>query len=95
MLPVPGRTVHFFASADKAKRVLGWRPQHNFMKDVEQASDAACSYACIRPSMWPMHTTGVVALPTRWWQQLPSKASSLGSARPASAAACPHGYRAS
>ena len=27
-------TVHFFASADKAKRVLGWRPAHNFMKDV-------------------------------------------------------------
>ena len=29
-------TVHFFASADKAKRVLGWRPAHNFTKDVEQ-----------------------------------------------------------
>lgn len=28
--------VHFFASADKAKRVLGWQPQHNFMKDVAQ-----------------------------------------------------------
>jgi hypothetical protein len=28
--------VHFFASADKAKRVLGWQPQHTFMGDVEQ-----------------------------------------------------------
>jgi len=31
----PFRTVHFFASADKAKRVLGWKPQHDFLKDVE------------------------------------------------------------
>lgn len=32
----PFRAVHFFASADKAKQVLGWQPQHNFMKDVDQ-----------------------------------------------------------
>ncbi|GAB4816081.1 hypothetical protein N2152v2_003127 [Parachlorella kessleri] len=32
----PFRTGHFFASADKAKRVLGWRPAHNFLGDVEQ-----------------------------------------------------------
>ena len=34
--PPACRTVHFFASADKAKRVLGWQPQHTFMGDVEQ-----------------------------------------------------------
>ena len=34
--PPPCSTVHFFASPDKAKRVLGWQPQHNFLKDVEQ-----------------------------------------------------------
>ncbi|KAL4429050.1 hypothetical protein ABPG77_006089 [Micractinium sp. CCAP 211/92] len=32
----PFRTGHFFASADKAKRLLGWQPKHNFMKDVDQ-----------------------------------------------------------
>lgn len=32
----PFRAVHFFASADKAKRVLGWQPHHNFLKDVNQ-----------------------------------------------------------
>ena len=40
MPPVPARlprsAVHFFASSDKAKRVLGWQPQHNFLKDVDQ-----------------------------------------------------------
>lgn len=29
------RTTHFFASADKAKRELDWKPQHNFLSDVE------------------------------------------------------------
>lgn len=29
------RTIHFFASSDKAKRELGWKPQHNFLKDVD------------------------------------------------------------
>ena len=28
------RTAHFFASADKAKRELGWHPEHNFLMDV-------------------------------------------------------------
>ncbi len=28
------RTNHFFASADKAKRALGWYPEHNFLMDV-------------------------------------------------------------
>lgn len=28
--------MHFFASSDKAKRVLGWQPKHNFLKDVDQ-----------------------------------------------------------
>jgi hypothetical protein len=32
----PFRAGHFFASADKAKRVLGWKPAHNFVKDVDQ-----------------------------------------------------------
>lgn len=31
----PPRTIHFFASSDKAKRELGWAPKHNFQKDVE------------------------------------------------------------
>ncbi|GIL71894.1 hypothetical protein Vretimale_649 [Volvox reticuliferus] len=30
----PFRTVHFFASSDKAKRELGWKPNHDFQKDV-------------------------------------------------------------
>jgi nucleoside-diphosphate-sugar epimerase len=30
----PFRAVHFFASADKAKRELGWKPEHDFIKDV-------------------------------------------------------------
>ena len=28
------RAVHFYASAEKAKRELGWQPKHNFLKDV-------------------------------------------------------------
>lgn len=28
-------TVHFFANSDKAKRDLGWKPKHNFLKDVD------------------------------------------------------------
>jgi hypothetical protein len=32
--------VHFFASADKAKRVLGWQPQHDFLRDVDQVPPA-------------------------------------------------------
>ncbi|GBF92611.1 chloroplast stem-loop binding protein of 41 kDa, chloroplastic [Raphidocelis subcapitata] len=31
----PFRTVHFFASSEKAKRELGWRPAHDFMGDVD------------------------------------------------------------
>lgn len=27
--------MHFFASADKAKRELGWKPKHDFQKDVQ------------------------------------------------------------
>jgi hypothetical protein len=30
----PFRTVHFFASAEKAKRELGWKPQHDFLADA-------------------------------------------------------------
>jgi len=30
----PFRTGHFMASADKAKRELGWKPRHNFLSDV-------------------------------------------------------------
>eukprot|EP00775_Hariotina_reticulata_P006212 gene6211-6448_t len=30
----PFRTVHFFASAEKAKRELGWVPRHDFLSDV-------------------------------------------------------------
>lgn len=31
----PFRTIHFFASSDKAKRDLGWQPKHNFLGDVD------------------------------------------------------------
>jgi hypothetical protein len=31
----PPRTVHFFASSEKAKRELGWKPAHNFLADVD------------------------------------------------------------
>ena len=27
--------MHFFAGADKAKAVLGWQPQHDFLADVD------------------------------------------------------------
>jgi hypothetical protein len=30
------RTVHFFASSEKAKRELGWVPRHDFLGDVDQ-----------------------------------------------------------
>eukprot|EP01026_Neomeris_dumetosa_P015092 TRINITY_DN1568_c0_g1_i4.p2 TRINITY_DN1568_c0_g1~~TRINITY_DN1568_c0_g1_i4.p2 ORF type:complete len:351 (-),score=60.68 TRINITY_DN1568_c0_g1_i4:174-1226(-) len=36
----PFRTNHFFAGVDKAKRVLGWKPTHNFMDDVKDLCDA-------------------------------------------------------
>lgn len=36
----PFRAVHFFASSDKAKKVLGWRPKHNFLSDVAERLDA-------------------------------------------------------
>lgn len=39
----PFRAVHFFASSDKAKRELGWRPAHDFMKDVKSLCDAYIS----------------------------------------------------
>lgn len=35
----PFRTVHFFASSEKAKRELGWRPAHDFMSDIESLCD--------------------------------------------------------
>lgn len=35
----PFRTIHFFASSDKAKRELGWQPKHDFLGDAE---------ACVR-----------------------------------------------
>ncbi|KAL6755032.1 hypothetical protein V8C86DRAFT_2685147 [Haematococcus lacustris] len=35
----PFRTVHFFASCDKAKRELGWKPEHNFLADVNSLVD--------------------------------------------------------
>ena len=34
------RTAHFFASADKAKRMLGWYPEHNFLMDVAERVEA-------------------------------------------------------
>jgi nucleoside-diphosphate-sugar epimerase len=34
------RTVHFFASSDKAKKELGWQPKHNFLADVAQLVEA-------------------------------------------------------
>lgn len=30
------RTTHFFASAEKAKRELGWTPKHDFLSDVDE-----------------------------------------------------------
>ncbi|KAI8477102.1 MAG: NAD(P)-binding protein [Monoraphidium minutum] len=30
----PFRTVHFFASSEKAKRELGWKPKHDFLADA-------------------------------------------------------------
>ena len=35
----PFRTTHFFASSDKAKRELGWKPEHNFMRDLPALID--------------------------------------------------------
>ena len=35
----PFRTVHFFASPDKAKRLLGWKPAHDFLSDVPMLLD--------------------------------------------------------
>ncbi|KIZ01034.1 hypothetical protein MNEG_6928 [Monoraphidium neglectum] len=37
----PFRTVHFFASAEKAKRELGWKPRHDFLAD---AADLVAAY---------------------------------------------------
>jgi nucleoside-diphosphate-sugar epimerase len=34
------RTGHFFASAEKAKKELGWKPEHSFLKDVPQLVEA-------------------------------------------------------
>jgi nucleoside-diphosphate-sugar epimerase len=31
----PFRTIHFFASSEKAKRELGWTPKHTFLDDVK------------------------------------------------------------
>lgn len=31
----PPRTIHFFASAEKAKRELDWKPRHDFLSDVD------------------------------------------------------------
>ena len=32
----PFRAVHFFSSVDKAKRVLGWKPEHTFVGDLDE-----------------------------------------------------------
>lgn len=32
----PFRTGHFFASAEKAKRELGWTPKHDFLNDAPE-----------------------------------------------------------
>ena len=32
----PFRTGHFFASSEKAKRVLGWKPEHTFLGDAAE-----------------------------------------------------------
>lgn len=32
----PFRAVHFFASTDKAKKVLGWKPEHTFLGDIDE-----------------------------------------------------------
>ena len=32
----PFRSVHFFASTDKAKALLGWQPKHDFRDDIRE-----------------------------------------------------------
>lgn len=51
----PFRTVHFFASSDKAKRLLGWQPKHSFMADVDAVRRAGRRGGCC------MHGPGSVA----------------------------------
>ena len=41
LCPWPRRTVHFFASSEKAKRELGWKPRHDFQSDI---SDLVTEY---------------------------------------------------
>jgi len=36
----PFRTTHFYASAEKAKRELGWQPAHKFLDDLPELVDA-------------------------------------------------------
>ncbi len=56
--PTPGRsTGHFFASADKAKRLLGWQPKHNFMKDVDQVGRAGSWARKCSPSAARLYPT--------------------------------------
>lgn len=43
--------MHFFASADKAKRVLGWKPQHNFTADVPQRLEEYLSSGRLQKDM--------------------------------------------
>ncbi len=37
--PLARRIVHFFASSEKAKRELGWKPRHDFLDDVAELVD--------------------------------------------------------
>lgn len=38
----PFRAVHFFANTDKAKKILGWKPEHTFLGDVEEVRIGVC-----------------------------------------------------
>lgn len=42
-LAIPCRTVHFFASSDKAKAQLKWSPKHSFTSDVQDLCNAYTS----------------------------------------------------
>lgn len=36
------RPGHFFASSDKAKRELGWKPEHTFTQDAAEVRTGEC-----------------------------------------------------
>lgn len=49
----PRRAVHFFSSTDKAKRLLGWRPRHDFLSDVPALVRGGCTPCSCRDPVLP------------------------------------------